>query len=85
MLRLQRKNGFGGINARHAVLSSDCKKFITNEEDGFTNCGIKNVQIKLEMKLQRQLGGLPFKNMLSFQVLIIYLSTCNFKSHANYS
>ncbi|MGQ0503469.1 MAG: hypothetical protein ACT4P0_12825 [Panacagrimonas sp.] len=29
------KNGFGGVNAGHAVLSSDGKKFKTDEMDGF--------------------------------------------------
>lgn len=29
------KNGFGGINVGHAVLSADGKKFKTNEEEGF--------------------------------------------------
>jgi len=30
------KNGFGGVNVGHAVLSVDGKKFKTNEEDGFS-------------------------------------------------
>lgn len=30
------RNGFGGLNVGHAVLSPDGKTFKTNEEDGFT-------------------------------------------------
>lgn len=30
------RNGFGGVNVGHAVLSSDGKRFKTNAEDGFT-------------------------------------------------
>lgn len=30
------RNGFGGVNVGHAVLSADGKRFKTNEEDGFT-------------------------------------------------